>query len=331
LPVDDARRNSSKVALLLRLLSALDVGTYGFEELKTRLDPDAPPSTRSLRRYLAQLSEAGFPWYYDREAGTYRFERGYSLRRLELSNDELMGLLALREIAGSLGDGMSATVDDVMRRIAGLADAPSASSMARPNLHLQISEASLEAGQKATFALLRRANREKQSVTFDYVDKAGKGSARHVDPYGFVVSGGRVYVIAHDRGRGAKRVFALDGISGAVTASQRFSIPADFEVEAFAARSVSGIMHGDRTTGVSVRFSAIVARAAKAERVVRDRTFVDRDDGGVEITYQVSDPLEIVRWSLKWGAEAEVVAPPDVRELARSIVTTMAKNYGSEA
>ena len=86
-------------------------------------------------------------------------------------------------------------------------------------------------------------------------------------------------------------------------------------------------MHGDRTTGVTVRFSPIVGRAAKAERVVRDRAFADRDDGSVEITYQVSDPLEIVRWSLKWGAEAEVIAPPEVRELARSIVTTMAKNY----
>jgi proteasome accessory factor B len=326
---DEGKRNSSKVALLLRLLSALDQGTYGFEALKTRLDPEQPPSTRTLRRYLATLSEAGFPWYYDRESGTYRFQGGYSLRRLELSNDELTGLLALREIAGTLGDDLSATVDEVTRKIVGVSDSAAAASVSQPTLHLQISDASLDPAQKKTFALLRRANRERQSVKFDYVDKTGKPSQRHVDPYGFVVSAGRVYVIAHDRVRGAKRVFALDGISAATGAPQRFTIPADFDMEAFAARSVSGIMYGDETTRVTVRFSPIVARAARAERIVRDQAVTERPDGSVEIVYPVSNTLEIVRWSLKWGAEAEVLGPPEARDLARSILAEMSARYGA--
>ncbi|MBD5633266.1 MAG: hypothetical protein IAI49_02205, partial [Candidatus Eremiobacteraeota bacterium] len=78
-----------KIALMLRLLAAIDEGRHTFEGLKTRLDPEQPPSTRSLRRYLATLAEAGFPWYYDRDTGTYVFERGYSLRRLELSGNEV--------------------------------------------------------------------------------------------------------------------------------------------------------------------------------------------------------------------------------------------------
>jgi predicted DNA-binding transcriptional regulator YafY len=324
---DDGRRTGSKVSLLLRLLSALDQGTYGFEELKRRLDPEHPPSTRTLRRYLATLSEAGFPWFYDREAGTYRFEGGYSLRRLELSNDELTGLLALRELAGSLGDDLSATVDEVTRKIVGVADSQAVADVSKPTLHLQISDASLDGPQRKTFSLFRRANRERQSVKFDYVDKAGKHSRRHVDPYGFVVYAGRVYVIAHDRGRGAKRVFALDAISEAALAPARFSIPADFDVEEFAARSVSGIMHGDSVTNVTIRFAPVVARAAKAERIVKDRTILDREDGSVDISYNISDPLEIVRWSLKWGAEAEVIAPPEARELVKNLVLAMASKY----
>jgi predicted DNA-binding transcriptional regulator YafY len=326
--LDDGRRGGSKVSLLLRLLSALDQGSFGFEELKRRLDSEHPPSTRTLRRYLATLSEAGFPWYYDRESGTYRFEGGYSLRRLELSSDELTGLLALREIAGSLGDDLSATVDEVTRKIVGVADSQAAAGVSKSMLHLQISGASLDAGARKIFALLRRANRDRQSVKFDYVDKAGKHSRRHVDPYGFVVSAGRVYVIAHDRGRGAKRVFALDGISEASAAPARFSIPEDFDVEAFAAQSVSGIMHGDSVTRVTVRFAPVVARAAKAERILKDRSIADRDDGSVDITYAVSDPLEIVRWSFKWGPEAEILAPSEVRETARRLVRAMGKRYG---
>jgi predicted DNA-binding transcriptional regulator YafY len=72
-------RSEPKVVLLVRLLSAIDEGVYAFEELKERIAEGKPPSTRSLRRYLAVLADAGFPWYFDRGAGTYRFSDGYSL------------------------------------------------------------------------------------------------------------------------------------------------------------------------------------------------------------------------------------------------------------
>src|SRR5271170_7194159 len=104
---------TAKIALLLRLLAAIDEGRYGFEELKVRLDEESPPSTRTLRRYLATLAESGFPWLYDRATGTYRFESGYSLRRLELSGNELFGLLALRGIAASLGGNIGASIGEV--------------------------------------------------------------------------------------------------------------------------------------------------------------------------------------------------------------------------
>ncbi|MBD5604429.1 MAG: hypothetical protein IAI48_04995 [Candidatus Eremiobacteraeota bacterium] len=102
-----------KIALLLRLLAAIDEGRHTLESLKTRLDPEQPPSTRSVRRYLATLADAGFPWRYDREAGTYVFENGYSLRRVELSGNELFGLLALKGIATSLGGNIGASMDEM--------------------------------------------------------------------------------------------------------------------------------------------------------------------------------------------------------------------------
>jgi proteasome accessory factor B len=174
---------------------------------------------------------------------------------------------------------------------------------------------------------LQRAQLERQSVRFTYVDKRGARSKRHVDPYGFVVSGGRIYAVAHDRGRGAKRVFALDGISDVKIAPQRFTLPADFDIQAFAARSVSGIMHGDESTLVTVSYSAVVARAAIADRVVRERVVEERSDGSVVIIYTVSDAGEFVRWAMKWGAEAEILAPANVRSLAAKMAAEILARY----
>jgi predicted DNA-binding transcriptional regulator YafY len=313
----------ARVAVLLRLLSAIDEGRYDLAGLKAHLDAERPPSTRSMRRYLAALLEAGFPWHYDRESGTYRFERDYSLRRLEFSGNELLGLLALKDIATSLGGNIGASMDEVSDKLARVAGRSTERATARPSVRVHMAGAQLDPERSADFETLQRAQRGLQSVRFAYVDKAGRRSQRHVDVYGFVVSGGRVYAVAHDRGRGARRVFALDSVSEARIAPQRYSIPDDFDIEAFAARSVSGIMHGDVVTTVTVRFTAVVAGAARADRVVRERTIRDRPDG-VDIDYAVEDTAEFVRWVMKWGAEAEIVAPQAVRaaalELARAVV-----------
>ncbi len=311
----------------MRLLAAIDEGRHTLEGLKTRLDAEHPPSTRSIRRYLATLAEAGFPWQYDREKGTYVFEHGYSLRRLELSGNELFGLLALKGIATSLGGNIGASMDEVAEKLTRVAGDKSTRATAKSSVRVHMADPHLDAERGAYFDVLQRAQREKQSVRFAYVDKAGKRSERHVDVYGFVVSGGRVYAVAHDRGRGAQRVFAIDNVSAVVIAPQRYSIPDDFDIEAFTATSVSGIMHTDAVTHVKVRYSAVVARAARADRVVRERTIAERADGGVEIDYAIADPGEFVRWSMKWGAEAEIVEPPEVRAAALGLAREIVARY----
>lgn len=317
-----------KVALLLRLLAAIDEGCYGFEALRSKVDEDQPPGTRSLRRYLSELSAAGFPWFFDRAAGVYRFERGYSLRKLHLSQEELFGLLALKGIATSLGGDIGTSMGEMTKRLEHVADrASSAAAAATPAVKVQMTGPQLDPERSAIFQTLQRAHLERQSVRFSYVDKRGGASKRHVDPYGFVVSGGRIYAVAFDRGRGARRVFALDGISEVRSAPQRFNMPAGFDLEVFAAGSVSGIMHGDDQVAVTVRYAPVVARAAIADRVVRERSIEQLPDGSVEITYTVDDSVEFVRWAMKWGDAAEIVAPPDARARAVELASAILARY----
>jgi len=195
---------------------------------------------------------------------------------------------------------------------------------------LHVSGLALEPSAAETFRLLQQAQRDARTVRFSYVDKRRRRSQRTVDPYGFVVSAGRGYLVGFDHSRGAKRVFALDAISEARVGARRFARPTDFDIEAFAARSISGIMHADQPTRVTVRFSPVVANAAKADRVVRDRTIEEHNDGSVDISYDVDDAAEMIRWTLRWGAEAEIIAPPPVRAAARRLVAEIAARYAKE-
>ena len=327
------RTTEPKIVLLVRLLSAIDEGRHSFESLKDRIAEGAKrPSTRSLRRYLAVLADAGFPWFFDRALNAYRFADGYSLRRLDLSSGELFGLVALRSFGASLGGTIGASIDEITDKLLGSARSGVRAKVdAGSPVAFRLSEIQLdEAGERA-FSLFASAERSSRSVQFVYQDKEGNRSTRDVDPYGFVVSQGRIYCVAYDHARRDKRVFAIDNVSDVHVTTRTFVKPADFDVEAFSSDSISGVMHGGTATPVRVRFASRVAKAAIAARVVADRQVDRLDDGSVEIEYRVADPDELARWVLGWGAQAEIVGPPEVRNRVARLAKEITEKYARTA
>jgi predicted DNA-binding transcriptional regulator YafY len=319
-------RSEPKVVLLVRLLSAIDEGRFTFEELKDRIADEKPPSTRSLRRYLAVLAEAGFPWFFDRGSGTYRFADGYSLRRLNLSQRELLGLVTLKRLGSSLGGTLAGYIEETTAKLLQSSDTRSTTAINVSSLAIRLESVALEPHVERTFETLQRAEADHRRVRFDYTDKNDVRTQRRADPYGFIVSNGRIYLVAYDHARTDMRVFAVDNIDALQVQPQTFERPADFNLDAYGANSVSGVRQGE-LTDVTVRFSPIVAKAASAASVARDRTIVRNADGSIEITYRVAEPLEIVRWSLSWGTEGEVLAPPSARASARDLARAISRSY----
>ncbi|MDQ6926782.1 MAG: WYL domain-containing protein, partial [Candidatus Eremiobacteraeota bacterium] len=318
-----------KVVLLVRLLSAIDEGRFAFEELKDQIADEKPPSTRTLRRYLSVLADAGFPWFFDRATGTYRFAEGYSLRRLNLSHRELLGLVTLKRLGSSLGGTFATAIEETTEKLLRSSDRRTEVAVGQSSLAIRFEAVSMDDAVERVFEQLQSAEREHRRATFGYTDKNNVRTQRRVDPYGFIVSNGRIYLVGFDHTRTDMRVFAVDNVSEVAITPQTFERPADFNLEAYGAHSVSGVVHGANVADVTVRFSPVVAKAATAaSTVARDRRVVRRDDGGVDITYRVSDPIEIVRFSLGWGAEAEVVAPEEARRAAADIARRLAARYG---
>lgn len=318
-----------KIILLVRLLNAIDEGNHSFEGLKDRIaENSVRPSTRSMRRYLAVLSEAGFPWYFDRTANAYRFSDGYSLKRLALSSGELFGLVALRSLGASIGGAIGASIDEVTEKLIGTAGRDVKARAETPSpVAFQLSEIRLDEPGERAFALLSSAERSSRSVRFEYLDKEGKRSTRTADPYGFVVNAGRVYCVAYDHARKDKRTFAVDSISEPDVLGKTFVKPKDFNIEAFVAGSISGVMHSGEATGVRVRFAPRVAKAAIAARIVAERQIEHHEDGSAEITYRVADVDELVRWVLGWGAQAEIIAPENVRARIAALAKEISGKY----
>lgn len=323
------RTNEPKIVLLVRLLNAIDEGRFSFEHLKDRIaEGDRRPSTRSLRRYLAILADAGFPWYFDRATNTYRFADGYSLKRLELSGSELFGLVALRAISASLGGSIGTYVDEVTAKLVTSANRGTRERIEAPSpVAFRLGEIRLGENGERAFALLSAAERNARSVSFTYEDKEGHRTQRVADPYGFIVSAGRVYCVAYDRDRRDKRTFAVDNVTDVTVLAQTFVKPSSFSVEAFASSSISGVLNTGTRCEVVVRFAPRVAKAAAAARIVADCAIEHRADGCVDITYGVADTDELARWVLGWGAQAEILSPTSLRDRVRMLVAEIASKY----
>jgi predicted DNA-binding transcriptional regulator YafY len=324
-----ASEGESKVVLLVRLLNAIDQGQHSFEDLKDRIaEGGRRPSTRSLRRYLAILANAGFPLYFDRAANMYRFAGGYSLKRLDLTSGELFGLVALRSLGASIGGTIGASIDEVAEKLA-----ESAGRGARDRVDgispvaFRLSEIRLDETGERAFALLSAAERSSRNARFSYLDKEGKSSVRTVDPYGFIINAGRVYCVAYDHTRHDMRTFAVDSVADPEVLGRTFTRPHGFSIEEYGAASISGVLHADETTEVRVRFAPRVAKAAVAARVVADHRVEQHDDGSAEILYRVADVDELVRWVLGWGTQAEIIAPASARSRIAAFSSEIASKY----
>jgi proteasome accessory factor B len=327
--VMEATASEPKIVVLVRLLNAIDEGNHSFESLKGRIsEAGRRPSTRSLRRYLAILSEAGFPLHFDRTTNTYRFAGGYSLKRLDLSNGELFGLVALRSLGASIGGAIGLSIDEVTEKLVGTAGRSARAHVdSLSPVAFRLSEIRLDAQGERAFALLSSAERVSRSVRFAYLDKDGNRSLRTIDPYGFVISAGRVYCVGFDHDRGSKRTFAVDNVTDPGVLAKTFVRPEGFRIEEYAAGSISGVMHSDETTAVRVAFAARVAKAAIAARVVEESHVERRADGSADITYSVTDTDELVRWVLGWGAQAEIVEPAAVRARIAVLSREISEKY----
>lgn len=321
--------SETKVVLLVRLLNAIDRGNHSFESLKDVVaETDRRPSTRTLRRYLKVLANAGFPLYFNRAANAYRFAEGYSLKRLDLSSGELFGLVALRSLGASIGGTIGASIDDVAEKLVGSAGGGTRARVeAASPVAFQLSEVSLDKRGEHAFTLLSSAERASRSVRFKYRDKVGKTSTRTVDPYGFIINAGRVYCVAFDHTRSNKRTFAVDNVSEPFVLAKTFMRPSEFSLEEYAAASISGVLHSDETTLVRVRFPRRVAKAAAAARIVAGRSVKKQSGGAVEITYEVADVDELLRWVLGWGAQAEVLEPKSARTRIAALIKEVAGKY----
>jgi predicted DNA-binding transcriptional regulator YafY len=177
------------------------------------------------------------------------------------------------------------------------------------------------------FGELAEAVIKQHEVSFHYLKlESDKAASRRVRPYHLGEVDGAWYLIGHDVERGGLRTFALPRMSRTRVLATRFERPLEFDGRDYLRRSF-GIWHksGEPLRLVRVRLKDYAARLAQERRwhPSQETTVLDAKGSKVEVRFEAGALEEVVRWVLSFGSKAEVVGPPELRQMVREELKLM--------
>jgi predicted DNA-binding transcriptional regulator YafY len=312
----------SRTWRLIRLLESSRGCTLG--ELQETLGC----SRRTVMRDLRGLEEAGLPIYDERDGREkrWKFVDGFT-RQLPppFTLTEVMALYFARSLVRPLrGTPVHDSLNAVFQKIAQLLPAETKALLD------QIEESFVSRSgpykdyrrHRELLELVSRAQRERRILQVRYRSFARQETTeRRVAPYRLCYFRGGLYVIGHDDRRAEVRIFALERIQKAELTSERFQVPKSFDFEAYM-ESAFGIFRGPETH-VRIAFQASSAHAIAEREWHPSQRIETRRNGTLVLSLRVADTLELRRWILSFGSEAEVLEPLSLRNEIRDEVQTL--------
>ncbi len=285
---------------------------------------DLKCTIRTIWRDLDALQKAGFPLYTERAAdgnrGIWRVTEDFKRALpLKLTLGELAALLMSRHLLSPLGTsvlGPEVTIafdkiQNVLSR-----DALKVLDQIRDRLGVRPGGAKLQAPTAEHLPKIHQALAERRTLRTRYYSASRDSEdTRAIDPYHLTFHNGGLYVVGHCHLRNAIRIFAVERMRTVELTRIRFDVPAEFDAERYL-EGAWGILRGDLVT-VRVVFARRLAPYIRERLWHPSQKLRDLPDGRVEITLTGADTLEVRRWILGYGVQAEVVAPEGLREALR--------------
>ncbi len=265
------------------------------------------------------------------EQAAFRYALGegerFELPGLWLTSDELAALLALNELISRSGPGVLAGALAPFRsRIENLL-ADQGSGKALPIERIRVIPWGERRLDQQVFRIVAGAVLERHRLRFSYRARTTNAdSQRQVSPQRLTHYRDNWYLDAWDHDREALRSFAVDRIVDPHTVEQACRDVPEADLDQLLA-SAYGIFSGLPKAWATIRFSAHAARWVADERWHAQQKGSWLADGRYELQVPYAKSKELLMDVLKYGADAEVVAPLPLREEMKILLQLALGSY----
>ena len=252
------------------------------------------------------------------EQAAFRYELGegerFELPGLWLTSDELAALLALNELIGRSGPGVLAgALAPFKARIEGLLS-DQGSGKALPIERIRVIPWGERRLDQQVFRITAGAVLERRQLRFRYRARTtNSDSRRTVSPQRLTHYRDNWYLDGWDHDREALRSFAVDRILEPHALDTAATDVGEADLNELLSSSY-GIFAGTPKAWATIRFSAHAARWVADEHWHSQQKGEWLPDGRYELQVPYSNSRELLMDVLKYGPDAEIVAPLPLRE-----------------
>lgn len=267
----------------------------------------------------------GSAFFYNID-GAEKFE----LPGLWLSSSELESLLAMHQLLARTGGAvLSGALAPLRTRIDKLL-ADQSRGKRWPIERIRVTRAMSRPLDEASFRIVAGAVLERRKLKFRYRARStNHESDRFVSPQRLTHYRENWYLDALDHEREALRSFSVDRMHKTLMLSDEAIDVVDSELDTHLAGSY-GIFSGAPKAWATIRFSAKAARWVADEHWHSKQEGRMLDDGRYELRLPYSNARELLMDVLRYGPDAEIVAPVALREEARIQLRLALNGYESD-
>lgn len=302
------------------------------QRLLERLDASRATVVRDIA-YLRDFFRA--PVLYDREQNGYIYDPdapAFELPGLFFNETELFALLASEQILESVQPGilkprlgpLKARIRQLLAESGHAAETVAERFVVRPFAS--------RPAEPDTFGQVAGAVLEGAALDIAYHARGGDTETeRRVHPARLIHYRANWYLLAWCERADGLRLFALERIRRARPANAPARVPPDARtLDRFVSASF-GIFSGEARHWARIRFTPEAARWVAEEQWHSDQLGYWKEDGRFELQVPYSDPTELLMEVLRHGPEAEIIAPPELRDRVRERLEQALRRYDGRA
>lgn len=292
-------------------------------------------STKTIRRDLAALMEAGFPLYDERYDGKVYWRlneeyKGLPLASLSLSetaalyfSKKLVINLAAPPFSGDIASAFKKIESALPEKNIKFLDSLDSMISVRADAPKDLDHS------KQTIKVLMEAIGEEMRVKMQYFSVHSQQKKTYtIHPYRLMYFRGGLYLFAYVEEYKQIRTFAIERIESIEKTRDRFDKPPDFSVESYL-ESAFGVVKED-PFDVEIIFKADIAEYVRS-RVWHPSQIVREIGGGrINMKMHVGGEFELGSWILSFGPSAVVVSPERLRRRVEAELSRALDNYRVE-
>ena len=320
--------NIKRITRLLKLLQLLQSGNG---QNADGLAESCGVSRRTTFRDIEALRAAGVPVSFDEQRDRYSIPGTYFLPPINFTPAEAMSLVAL---ANEMGRGDRLPFYEPARRAAHKLEDSLPVALRQElkkltqGIRIQPMPVSPLAAKEAFYQQLIDARARRRVVRIEYDSLTEWERIRtKLRPYHLLFSRHSWYVIGRSSLHRAVRTFNLSRIASLETLKEKFAIPHGFSLERHLGNAWQLIPGDGADNRVVICFKPLVAQNVGEVIWHKKQKLEFQPDGSLIFRVQVSGLQEIMWWILGYGDQAEVLEPPELREMVAKRAKALAAVY----